>query len=134
MSPHIYLYTDCNQFSHERNRASLTVRCKWGIENALFHVAKDPESNEPNKVLGIAMWMPPKPVDQLQTWKEWYEDWKLWANQVKMNLWYGRGGLNVKVSSVITFVLVRSARADDDTALLHLEIQTSRSAISDMDR
>lgn len=56
-----------------------------------------------DKVLGIAMWMPPRPIDQKLTWGEWLweklEGWKLWGNQVGMNLWYGRGGLNVKVRS-----------------------------------
>jgi hypothetical protein len=50
--------------------------------------------------LGIAMWMPPRPVGLKETWGEWYEGWKLWIQQVGMNLWYGRGGLNVKVRSL----------------------------------
>jgi hypothetical protein len=37
-----------------RNRVSLGIRCRWGIRNALFYVAKDPSSDD-NKVLGIAM-------------------------------------------------------------------------------
>jgi len=89
------------QLNLERNRASLGIRCRWGIRNAIFHVAKDPDSSEPDKVLGIAMWMPPKPEGEKQSWYDWFEDWKLWANQVKMNLWYGRGGLNVKVCEVL---------------------------------
>lgn len=60
-------------------------------------MAKDDESQDPDRVLGIAMWMPPRPVDQKESWGEWLEGWKLWAQQVRMNLWYGRGGLNVKV-------------------------------------
>lgn len=58
-------------------------------------MAKD--SAESDKVLGIAMWMPPSPQGHKETWKEWSESWKLWGGQVAMNLWYGRGGLNVKV-------------------------------------
>lgn len=68
------------------------------MRNALFYVAKEEGSD---KVLGTAMWMPPRSVGQKQSWGEWmwegWEGWRLWANQVKMNLWYGRGGLNVKV-------------------------------------
>jgi hypothetical protein len=83
-----------------RNRVSLGIRCRWGIRNALFHVAKEAGDD---KVLGIAMWMPPRPINQKLTWGEWlwekWEGWKLWGNQVVMNLWYGRGGLNVKVRS-----------------------------------
>jgi hypothetical protein len=74
------------------------IRCRWGIRNALFYVAKDPNSNDPERVLGIAMWMPPKPVELKESWGEWLDGWKLWGSQVGMNLWYGRGGLNVKVS------------------------------------
>lgn len=80
----------------DRNRASLGIRCRWGIRNALFYIAKDSEDIN-NQVLGIAMWMPPKPVEQRETWGEWSEGWKLWTQQVGMNMWYGRGGLNVKV-------------------------------------
>jgi hypothetical protein len=84
-----------------RNRVSLGIRCRWGIRNALFYVAKDSSSEEKEKVLGIAMWMPPRPLGLKETWGEWYEGWKLWIQQVGMNLWYGnsRGGLNVKVRS-----------------------------------
>jgi hypothetical protein len=46
------------------------------------------------------MWMPPRPLGLKETWGEWYEGWKLWIQQVGMNLWYGRGGLNVKVRSL----------------------------------
>jgi hypothetical protein len=76
---------------------SLGIRCRWGIRNALFYVAKDSDDAEGN-VLGIAMWMPPRPVELKESWGEWIEGWKLWGAQVFMNLWYGRGGLNVKVS------------------------------------
>lgn len=57
-----------------------------------------------DKVLGIAMWVPPKAVDKPLTWGEWlwnsFESWRLWGNQVAMNLQYGRGGLNVKVRMI----------------------------------
>jgi hypothetical protein len=41
--------------------------------------------------------MPPRPSELKETWGEWLEGWKLWCQQVGMNVWYGRGGLNVKV-------------------------------------
>lgn len=86
------------QFDLNRNRVSLRIRCLWGLRNALFHVAKEEGTD---KVLGIAMWMPPRAADKPLTWGEWFwngfEDWRLWGNQVAMNLQYGRGGLNVKV-------------------------------------
>lgn len=59
-------------------------------------MAKDTQS-EADEVLGIAMWMPPRPVEVKETWGEWFEGWRLWTEQVGMNVWYGRGGLNVKV-------------------------------------
>lgn len=84
---------------------SLRIRCNWGIRNALFHVAKEAGSD---KVLGVAMWMPPKRADVPQAWGEWawekVEGWRLWGSQVVMNVRYGRGGLNVKVCG-FSFVL-----------------------------
>ncbi|KAB5558715.1 acyl-CoA N-acyltransferase [Coniochaeta sp. 2T2.1] len=84
---------DKSKFSKERNTASLTTRCRWGIRNGLFYVAKE-EGN--GRVLGISMWLRPQPLNQPQSWYDWFEDWRLWCDQVKTNLWYGRGGLNVK--------------------------------------
>ena len=69
---------------------------RWGIRNGIFHVAKESGSDE---VLGVAMWLRPQKADQPQTWNDWYEGWKLYFNQIGMNLWYGRGGLKVNVSS-----------------------------------
>ena len=80
-----------------RNRVSLGIRCRWGIRNALFYVAKDPEGENKDEVLGIAMWMPPRPGELKESWGEWFEGWRIWAEQVAMNAWFGRGGLNVKV-------------------------------------
>ncbi len=84
-----------------RNRVSLGIRCRWGIRNALFYVAKEAGDE---KVLGVAMWIPPRPMDRKLSWGEWLwekqEDWRLWGSQVYMNLWYGRGGLNVKVRDI----------------------------------
>ena len=71
------------------------MRMRWGIRNGIFHAAKDTETHE---VLGVAMWLKPQPADAPQPWSDWYEGWKLYFNQVLMNLWYGRGGLITKVS------------------------------------
>jgi hypothetical protein len=48
--------------------------------------------------------MPPRPTELKETWGEWWEGWKLWFQQVGMNVWYGRGGLNVKVGEFDCFV------------------------------
>jgi GNAT superfamily N-acetyltransferase len=79
-----------------RNRVSLGIRCRWGIRNALFYVAKDTDSVRKDEVLGIAMWMPPREDGQKETWSEWFEGWRLWTEQVVMNSLHGRGGLNVR--------------------------------------
>ncbi|KAI0166407.1 acyl-CoA N-acyltransferase [Xylariaceae sp. FL1272] len=82
-----------SKFDPKRNAASLAIRCRWGMRNGLFHVAKEEGSNE---VLGVACWLRPQPMDQPPTWYDLAEDWRLWFNQLGMNIWYGRGGLNVK--------------------------------------
>jgi len=91
----LWVYNDRSKLNLTRNRVSLGIRCRWGIRNALFYVAKDSKDAE-GKVLGIAMWMPPRPAELKESWGEWIEGWRLWGSQVLMNLWYGRGGLNVK--------------------------------------
>lgn len=72
-------------FSLARNTHSLSIRCKWGIEHALFHVAKDTSDSE-GKVLGVACWLPPSNAKEPQTWKSWFGDWWLWWEQVKVML------------------------------------------------
>ena len=92
-------HTD-RQFSLARNYQSLRTRCLWGINNAIFVVAKDRAASseaEKNKILGVAMWMPPQKSDAGQSWYEWCHAWLLWGRQVLVNLRYGRGGLNIKV-------------------------------------
>ncbi|MCJ1375196.1 hypothetical protein MMC20_006430 [Loxospora ochrophaea] len=94
-----WIYNDRSAFSPDRNRVSLRIRCLWGIRNALLFVAKDPAIHDENgkvKVLGISMWMPPRPLNQKETWDECFQRWWVWAKQIRMNLWWGRGGLNVK--------------------------------------
>lgn len=86
---------DKKNFSYKRNSQSLSSRCRWGLQHALFHVAKD--SDDPSgKVLGVACWLPPQDPTAAQTWSSWWGDWSLWFNQVQTNLVYGRGGLIVK--------------------------------------
>ncbi|KAI1167972.1 acyl-CoA N-acyltransferase [Nemania serpens] len=82
-----------SEFDLKRNAVSLGIRCRWGMRNGIFHVAKEEGRDE---VLGVACWLRPHPADQPPTWHDWFEGWRLWFNQVGMNRWYGRGGLNVK--------------------------------------
>lgn len=84
------------QFNAQRNSVSLGIRMRWGMRNGIFHVAKEEGSD---KVLGVAMWLRPQPATQAPTWNDWLEGWRLYFGQVAMNLYYGRGGLNVKVRS-----------------------------------
>ncbi|KAI9155636.1 Swainsonine transporter swnT [Paramyrothecium foliicola] len=81
-------------FNPKRNASSLGIRMRWGMRNGIFHVAKEEGSDE---VLGVAMWLRPRPTLQPPTWNDWLEGWRLYLNQVGMNFWYGRGGLIVKV-------------------------------------
>lgn len=111
----------CWKLNLTRNRVSLGIRCRWGIRNALFYVAKDSGSDEKDKVLGIAMWLPPRPVEMKERWGEWWEGWKMWAQQVGMNLWYGRGGLNVKVRVLVSFLVVKQ-NIGETTRLLRNDI------------
>jgi GNAT superfamily N-acetyltransferase len=72
---------------------SLTLRCHWGIKHGLFHVCRSTE--EPKKILGTAMWLPPQKASEAQSWSEWWSGWELWFYQGVMNMRYGRGGLKV---------------------------------------
>ncbi|KAF2681536.1 acetyltransferas-like protein [Lentithecium fluviatile CBS 122367] len=89
-----WIYPDRLKISLVRNRISLKLRCRWGIQHGLFHVARD--TSNPNKILGCAMWMPPTPPSEPQTWSFYLSFWWLWLGQIRMNLWYGRGGLSTK--------------------------------------
>ncbi|RYP31144.1 hypothetical protein DL767_005897 [Monosporascus sp. MG133] len=88
---------DKSKFNPQRNAASLGIRCRWGMRNGIFQVAKEEGNDE---VLGVAMWLKPQRTDQPISWHDWFEGWRLWFNQIGMNLWYGRGGLIVKVGRV----------------------------------
>lgn len=89
-----WVYPDRSKVDLVRNRVSLTLRCRWGIKHGLFHVARD--SADPSKILGCAMWAPPHPPSEPQTWSLYMSFWYLWVSQIRMNLWYGRGGLSTK--------------------------------------
>lgn len=81
-------------FNTARNFASLKAKCEWGMNNALFYVAKDTAA--PDEVLGVSMWMKPRDAQQPQTWSEWADDYVLWFKQGVNVLWYqGWGGLRV---------------------------------------
>jgi GNAT superfamily N-acetyltransferase len=81
-------------FNSARNFASLKAKCEWGIRNALFYVAKDTSSSDPEEVLGVSMWVKPRSVNVAPTWSEWIDDYVLWLKQGVNLLWYrGRGGL-----------------------------------------
>ncbi|KAK7432436.1 hypothetical protein QQZ08_001001 [Neonectria magnoliae] len=88
----VWVY-DKSKFNSQRNSVSLAIRMRWGMRNGIFHVTKEEGSD---KVLGVAMWMRPQPANQPPTWNDWFEGWRLYFSQVAMNLYYGRGGLNVK--------------------------------------
>ncbi|KAF2276310.1 acetyltransferas-like protein [Westerdykella ornata] len=89
-----WVFPDRSKVSLTRNRVSLTLRCRWGIRHGLFHVARD--TSNPSKILGCAMWLPPHPPAEPQSWSLYLSYWWLWFGQVRMNLWYGRGGLSTK--------------------------------------
>ncbi|EMC98264.1 hypothetical protein BAUCODRAFT_418887 [Baudoinia panamericana UAMH 10762] len=93
--PYNHWVFDRATFSYKRNAVSLGIRCQWGRHYALFHVAKDIDDPSGN-ILGVACWLPPKDPQAPRTWNDFAGDWWLWFEQVRMNFWYGRGGLNVK--------------------------------------
>ncbi|KAF2264808.1 acetyltransferase [Lojkania enalia] len=89
-----WVYPDRSKISLTRNRISLTLRCRWGIKHGLFYVARS--TSNPEKILGCAMWLPPHPPSEPQSWSLYLSFWQLWLNQIWMNIWYGRGGLSTK--------------------------------------
>lgn len=82
------------KFNKQRNFHSLKAKCEWGMNNALFYVAKDTASSNPDEVIGVSMWMKPRKASEPQTWMEWWDDYVLWFKQGLNLAWYwGRGGL-----------------------------------------
>lgn len=90
---------DAKTFNKERNCASLSSRCHWGINNAIFQVAKeagDPEDGHGKapQVLGVSCWLPPRPASDPESWYDWFQGWLLSFNQLLNNVRYlGHGGL-----------------------------------------
>ncbi|KAF3483184.1 acetyltransferase [Arthroderma uncinatum] len=119
--PYFRWVFDSSKFSKERNASSLTNRCLWGIQNALFYVArevpssscgmpdqKEPEPDErtgllrnassssPARVVGIAMWLLPHPRSKPDSWFTYFQEWLLSFRQLLTNIRYmGHGGLLV---------------------------------------
>ena len=69
----------------------------------MFYAAKEDGSD---KVLGSSRGLPSQRAGEKQAWHDWFEDWRMWAEQVAMTTWYGRGCLNVKVSGSISTLVV----------------------------
>lgn len=83
-------------FNRERNYWSLRAKVEWGMKHALFYVAKDPAATDPDQVIGVSMWLKPRPAGAPQTWAEWWDEYMLWVKQGVNLAWYmGRGGLRV---------------------------------------
>ncbi|KAJ5752958.1 hypothetical protein N7520_009875 [Penicillium odoratum] len=95
--PYFKWVFDESTFNKQRNHHSLSARCQWGINNAIFQVAKEITSTEdftPSPVLGVSCWLAPHPPAQPESWYSWYQGWILSANQLLNNIRFlGRGGL-----------------------------------------
>ena len=89
-----WIYPDRSKISLTRNRASLWQRCRWGIAHGMVLVARD--TSAPSTVVGCAMWLPPRRTSEPESWSLYLSYWYLWLNQIRINLWFGRGGLNTK--------------------------------------
>ncbi|OAX82653.1 hypothetical protein ACJ72_02999 [Emergomyces africanus] len=108
--PYFLWIFDARKFSKERNAASMSARCLWGINNGLFYVAKEvPSTNSDletvvgrskktmSRVVGVAMWLPPHPPSEPESWYSYFQSWILSLRQAAINIRFrGRGGLNVK--------------------------------------
>ena len=113
--PFNFFIYDQRSLSLTRNAVSLGIRLRWGIANGYVLVAHTPE----RRCAGVAMWVPPKPLRERETWWEWGQSWWLWVQQVRMNLMYGRGGLRVDVrfcSSHAPFVDLLEVLVVEETA------------------
>ncbi|KAK7519293.1 acyl-CoA N-acyltransferase [Phyllosticta citriasiana] len=84
--------TSRTQFNPARNRDSLTLRCHWGIANAIFHIARDTTLDPPHgRILGVAMWLPPNASSSLRFTLSLYT---LSFRACLNNMYHhGRGGL-----------------------------------------
>ncbi|KAI9694191.1 MAG: hypothetical protein M1822_003462 [Bathelium mastoideum] len=90
-----WVFNDRERFSLSRNRISLSLRCQWGIRHALFQVAHEEE-----RLVGVAMWLPPVLSTPLPSWASWvagqYASWDLWIKQGIANMFHGRSTLNIR--------------------------------------
>ncbi|KAJ5499563.1 Immunoglobulin E-set [Penicillium expansum] len=94
---------DSSKFNKQRNYDSLAARCHWGINNALFHVAKETQDTDskshntpltPTPILGVSCWLAPHSPTQPESWYSWFQSWTLSFNQMLNNIrYFGRGGL-----------------------------------------
>ncbi|KAB8231484.1 acetyltransferase, GNAT family [Aspergillus alliaceus] len=97
--PYFKWVFDASKFNKQRNATSLTARCLWGINNAIFHVAKDTTtsrspSNPNSHIVGVSCWLPPHPASQPESWYTWSQGLLLSWRQMLNNAWhFGRGGL-----------------------------------------
>jgi len=105
-----WIYDDPAKYSKERNITSLTSRVLWGLNNAMFYVAKEtPPSLEQtpplpgqseqqaSRLVGVSMWLHPEPPSEPESWYSYFQHWLLFVRQVVNNVRYlGYGGLNVK--------------------------------------
>ncbi|CAG7932810.1 unnamed protein product [Penicillium olsonii] len=89
--PYFKWVFDSSQFNKQRNYDSLAARCKWGINNAIFQVAKESDNGP---ILGVSCWIAPHPETQPESWYSWFQSWSLSFSQFLNNVRYlGRGGL-----------------------------------------
>ncbi|KAA8651906.1 hypothetical protein EYZ11_007356 [Aspergillus tanneri] len=105
--PYFKWVFDSANFNKQRNHGSLAARCLWGINNALFYVAKEfIESNGvssadrrsmasgSSRIVGVSCWLPPHAPSEPESWSSWYQGWVLSFRQGLNNLYHwGRGGL-----------------------------------------
>ncbi|GKZ28678.1 hypothetical protein AbraIFM66950_011114 [Aspergillus brasiliensis] len=91
--PYFKWVFDAENFNKQRNYDSLAVRCRWGINNAIFQVAKD--TSKGGKIVGVSCWLPPHSPHTPETWYSWTQNWLLSWRQMLNNVWHlGRGGLH----------------------------------------
>ncbi|OJK00214.1 hypothetical protein ASPACDRAFT_118257 [Aspergillus aculeatus ATCC 16872] len=102
--PYFKWVFDAANFNKERNHDSLAVRCRWGINNAIFQVAKETPDDDTgdatgdrmatSRVVGVSCWLPPQSPSEPESWYTWSQGWLLTARQALNNLrHWGRGGL-----------------------------------------
>ncbi|PYH99325.1 acetyltransferase, GNAT family [Aspergillus ellipticus CBS 707.79] len=109
--PYFQWVFESSQFNKERNSDSLAVRCRWGINNAIFQVAREtedigvndegsekngtsPSVSASSRVVGVSCWLAPQSPSAPEGWYSWYQGWVLSCRQMLNNVrHWGRGGL-----------------------------------------